>query len=107
MVEQIQEHIRELKQYDRQRVFWLRLSGFVAIAILVAISDWNYIISNEYTWGWITLGLILSVVWWYWTMMLIRKLLHHREVESHILLQITKDIQKIKNEVKNNFNDSL
>jgi hypothetical protein len=102
MVNLLKEHIKELEQFNLYRIFWLRLSGFVAIAIILIVLDWAVIGNNNFLWIPVSAGLVLSVAWWYWTMMIVRQLLHHRLIELEILKEIIIDIS----EIKKNFNQN-
>jgi hypothetical protein len=100
MVKQLQQHIQQIKQFDKDRIFWLRLSGFVAISILLIILDWTFLGFKTIHWSLISVGLILSVTWWYWTMKLVKELLNHRLAEIEILTDIIGDIKEIQKDVK-------
>lgn len=97
MVNLIKSHLEELKEINRQRVIWLRLSGFVALAILAIIVDWNYV--KDTKWGWIvvSVGLVLSLLWWFWTMIVIRRLISQKTIETEALVEIITDVKEIKN----------
>ena len=107
MVNLIKTQLEELKEINRQRIAWLKISGFVALAILIIIIDWTYVKHTPWGWGVISLGLILSIVWWYWTMMVIRKLIDQKSLETASLIEIINDIKEIKKEVQENFKRSL
>ena len=100
MVKQLKKHIKEIERFDRNRIFWLRLSGFVVISILLVIVDWAFLGVNGIYWILVSSGLVLSVVWWYWTMKLVREILSHRMIELDILTGLVSDIQEIKQDVK-------
>jgi hypothetical protein len=100
MVKTLQTHIEKIKQFDKNRIFWLRLSGFVAIAILLVIADITFFKVESLHWTLISIGLALSVVWWYWTMKMVKELLTHRLIEVEILSDIIKDIREIKEDIK-------
>jgi ABC-type bacteriocin/lantibiotic exporter with double-glycine peptidase domain len=97
----LEQHLKQLEDIDRQRLFWLRISGFIAVSILFIIVDWKFVQSYDLSWIFITAGLISAVTWWYWTMMIIRKLLNHKTVESIIMIELVSEIKEIKKEVKN------
>lgn len=101
MVKTLQKHLNDIKQFDKDRIFWLRLSGFVAIAILLIVADWTLIGTNSVYWVLVSTGLVLSAIWWYWTMKMVRALLNHRLAEVEILSDIINDIKEIKQDVKN------
>lgn len=100
MVTTLQKHLRDLKKFNDQRIFWLKLSGFVVIVVLMSILDWALLGKNDLYWYLVSAGLALSVIWWYWTMMLLRHILQHRVDETEILSSILNDIREIKEEVK-------
>jgi hypothetical protein len=45
-------------------------------------------------------GLLLAVVWWYWTMKMVRTVIDHRVVEVEILTDIVTDIKEIAQLIK-------
>lgn len=100
MVKQFQNHLKKIKQFDKARIFWLKLSGLVAIVIILIIIDLSFFNVPSIHWLLISIGLGLSVTWWYWTMKIIREILSHRIVEVEILTEIIKDIREIKEDVK-------
>lgn len=85
-----------LDKLDRQRVLWLRVSGFIAMSVLVILYDWKLIYEQNLEILVISIGLLVSVAWWYWTMSLIRQLLDARINETHILETLSEDIEDIK-----------
>jgi hypothetical protein len=100
MVKNLKKNITELQELDKQRIFWLRLSGFISLIVLTTAIDWKLLGQNNLYWLLVVSGLTLSAVWWYWTMMLIRKLLAHKTVEMETIIDIVDDIQYIKNNLK-------
>ena len=93
----LQEH---LKAFDKQRKLWLVLSSFVIIAVSDIIFNWSSVTSSYLIWVFASVGLLVAVVWWYWTMRLLKQLINHRIEESEILHDIFLDIKDIKKEVK-------
>lgn len=106
MVELIKTNIETFKTFDKQQKSWLKLSVLFFVAILLIIIDWNHIRSSY--WGWLTisLGVIVSIVWWYWAMTIIKKILISKQIESEILMELVQDIKSIKQDVKKINNDS-
>jgi len=97
------DHLIKLN-YDRK--VWLFLSGGAFFAIVGIILGWNKltVINSNVIWTIIALGaIILAVAWWYWTMMLIRKLLEIQIDVVDILKELTTDIKVIRVEVKDIF----
>jgi hypothetical protein len=101
MDKKINHHLRHLKAFNDQRRAWLVLSFFVTATILKIVFDWKSFKSAHIIWMFLTLGFTVSVVWWYWTMRLIRQLIDHRKDESEILYDIVQAIRDIQTEVKN------
>lgn len=105
MVEKLNQHLQEIKEFNQQRLCWLRLSGFVTIVAVLIFLDWDDIVSNKYIWVMFISGITLAIVWWYWTMTLIRKLLTHKQHETEILSDIVQEIKAIRTNVAENFNN--
>jgi ABC-type bacteriocin/lantibiotic exporter with double-glycine peptidase domain len=95
------KHIKQLQNFDQERKSWLVLSAFVAVGVLGVMFGWNAVQTNHLIWVVSSLGLVVAVAWWYWTMRLIRHLIEHKIVESTILQEIVEDIRHIRDEVKN------
>jgi hypothetical protein len=94
------EKIKEdLLRFDAERKFWLVISGFFSSAIITIIYRWNDILSNHLVWITTASMLTISVIWWYWTMRVIRTILSHRRSEIEILHDLIIDIKEIKTEV--------
>ena len=100
MTTNLKSHIAELEKFNKERIFWMRLSGFVAISILLIVLDWTLLGQHSIHWVLISLGLVLSVSWWYWTMKMVRTVIDHRVVEVEILANIVTDIKEIREDVK-------
>ena len=99
MNKKLQKHIEDLHQIDNQRKGWLVLSAFVSAAVLGIIFGWNWVREYHLIWIIVSAGLTVSVVWWYWTMRLIRHLIQYKVTESEILHDIVQDIRYIRNKV--------
>jgi len=84
-----------------ERKLWLALSGLVVAASFVLFLGWNSIQVNHLQWFFVTLGITVSMIWWFWTMRLIRIILNHRLTEVEILQEIVNDIKDIKINVAN------
>jgi hypothetical protein len=95
----IKKHIEDLHNINSQRKRWLFLSAFVAFSILGIIFGWDAVQSSHVGWIVISIGLMVAMAWWYWTMRIVRYLIHYKVTESELLLDLVKDIQEIKVEV--------
>ena len=101
MEQRLKHHLNKLHQFDTERRGWLVLSGFVVIAVLGVIFGWNLVVQSHLIWVIVSAGLTISVVWWYWTMKLVRHLISSKTDEYLILSEIIQGIQEVKQDVKN------
>lgn len=101
-MQRLLQHQKKLKLFHQHRRWWLVLSSFVVFVVLGIIFEWEELQSSIVVlWIVVSLGLTVSVVWWYWSMRLIRELIDYRVEESEILSDIYNTIKEIKEEVKN------
>ena len=103
----LEKNLKDLKTFDRQRKQWLVLSIFVVVSVLSVIFEFNQIQQLHLEWLLATSGLVVAVVWWYWTMQLMKKLIGHKEDEYKILQSIVNDVREIKAEVQNTIAKSV
>lgn len=91
--------IVKLKEQSR---LWLMASSVIAVGVMLTIV-FSENISNLYSvriwWTVGSIGLIVSVNWWYWTLSLIRTLLNHQINIVKILSEITTDVKGIKTDI--------
>jgi membrane protein YdbS with pleckstrin-like domain len=100
MEKKLSKHQAHLKTFNKQRKGWLVLSALVVVAVCDIIFNWSFVTGNYMIWTFTSCGFIVAVVWWYWTMRLIRQLIDHRVEEAEILHDIVLDLKEIKKEVK-------
>lgn len=100
MTDILTKHAKKLEKFNQERVFWLKLSAFVCIVILLILADWNILRVSDYIWYFVIAGLTVAVLWWYWTMRIFRHILTHRVEELVILKEIVEDVKDVKNELK-------
>jgi len=101
MDKKLTKHLQHLQAFNNQRRAWLILSFFVILETTKIIYDWSAFEAHHLLWSVVTIGLTISIVWWYWTMKMIRQLIEHRKEESEILYEIVDTIRDIKEDVKN------
>jgi hypothetical protein len=95
----INEHAAELEIIYRQRRMWLYASLIVVVAVGGIIASWFYLSSlnnNLIWWGIISVSLIVSINWWYWTVSTIGKLVRAIHNEYQILNEISTDLEHVK-----------
>jgi len=100
METRLKKHLDKLQNFNNERKGWLALSGFVVAAVLGIIYTWKSVVDNHLIWITISGGFTLLVIWWYWTMMIIRHVLESKTSEYEILHEIIVSIQEIKEDVK-------
>ena len=100
MIKKLEAQQENIEKFERARKFWLRISFFVVVMVNGIVFSWNT--SHPSGWAWLitSLGLIVSVVWWYWTMKLIRVILNSRVHELEILKDLSQDIKSIKKDLQ-------
>ena len=107
MAENNKELIAEFQlgiiKLNDQRRKWLTFSSaiFVGIILVITFTDSiNNLHSRSIWWAIGSIGLIISVNWWYWTLTLIRKVLQHQIDVIQILSEITSDVKVIRTDIK-------
>lgn len=104
----IKDHTIELEKIYDQRRKWLFASSIVFTSVILVIFGWDYIDSYENKkiwWVLISLGLLISVNWWYWTMRSLAILVRSIYAEYTILSEINTDIEELKEILKKEFKD--
>jgi hypothetical protein len=96
-------HITDLKRIEIQRRWWLMLSAVVTSTIGYIIFEWQTVHDLKLGWAIVSLSLILAVVWWYWTMRVIRCFINFRKEETEILMDIVREVREIKDQVRKTF----
>jgi uncharacterized membrane protein len=99
----LEQHAKDLDKINNQRRIWLYASSVVMVGIVFIIFTWDWLDhfhSNQLWWLVISLMLIVSINWWYWTMRVIRILLQHQRVEYNLLHCILNEIELAKHELK-------
>ena len=98
----IQQQLTILQTLEKHRRRWLILSSIVFASAAFIIYDWFQIQNHTIHWTLSALGVLISIIWWYWTMRLIRILLQHRLEDRLIMAEIIEDVKYIRTEVLKN-----
>jgi hypothetical protein len=99
MENKIKTQIQRLKQFNIEHKIWLALSLFVLIGTTVTIFDWNFIYQHRLECLAIASGLLISIVWWYWTMRITKELIAIKIADREILQEIIEDVQHVRAEI--------
>jgi membrane protein YdbS with pleckstrin-like domain len=102
MDSKIVNNLTDLNNLNKERIFWLRISAFVSIAVLVTIFNWQFLIQSDLIWLVVSVGLITTVIWWFWTMMIIRKLITFKIAETELLKDIVNNVQYVREKLQKN-----
>jgi hypothetical protein len=100
-MKKLKNHIKDLQHIEIQRRWWILLGAVVTATVGYIIFDWQFVLDLKLGWLFVTLSLIAAVVWWCWTMRVIRHFIDFRKEETEILLDIVREVREIKDEVKN------
>ena len=98
----IESFRKDIKKFNQQRIRWLILSSVVVLGSIVTILTWREIIDLHSKILWWTLGITgitLSLIWWYWTTMLVKVIIDHQFSMIQVLDEITIDIKVVKRKV--------
>jgi hypothetical protein len=89
---------------NNQRRLWLFFSSLVFIGVLAYIIGWHWIheLNNPWLeWSLISIGLVITVNWWYWTMSVIRRNLYHQNKIVGVLEEVVSDVKEVKQNIQN------
>lgn len=104
MIQSLKQSRINLEKINEQRRIWLYASAAIVLGIVLIISGWHYLEGRELgwiIWSIVSTGLIVSVIWWYWTMRIIKHSLDHQSMVFDVLIEMTEDIQLVRKDVKN------
>jgi hypothetical protein len=98
----IEKFKSDINRLNNQRILWLTFSSLIFLGVIILIFFSNKIndLQSQSVWWLIgSIGLLVSVNWWYWTLMLVRNVLQHQIDTITILSEITKDVKEIKTDI--------
>ena len=103
----LNRHLEEIRNINTQRKLWLVLSSLAFIATGAVIFDAKRLEELHILWTITSIGIILAVVWWYWTMNIINRVLTHRRDEITVLIDLCNEVNFIKEDIRKNGIKSL
>ena len=95
----IDKHERELESINAQRRIWLYASSVVFTVVVVIIFVLNIFPSATLWWVVFSIGLIITINWWFWTMRVVNTMITHKRLESIILKSIIDDLITVKSQI--------
>lgn len=99
----ISENLKLLQSLNRERIFWLRISAFVVFSFFLVVFNWTKILESDLLWIIVGSGVFICILWWYWTMSIIRKLISFKTLETEIMSELITDIKAVRTDIKNSF----
>lgn len=100
MYNSTEKFIYKLKKINRQKVLWYKLSLFFILGLVFFIYEQDLIKEKKLENIFLFFGLIISSVWWYWTMGVLSTLLQIKNLQLEILNDILYTIKEIKKDAK-------
>lgn len=95
-----EKFLYKLSKLNREKILWYKLSIIVLGALLFVIFEYDYIVSAKLEKYFLISGLIISSVWWYWTMGVISEILKIKNLQIEMLDEILTTIKSIKIDIK-------
>ena len=95
----LDRHQSDLDRINNQRRVWLYASSVVVCCIVFLIFGWDWLSnlnSKKVWWLIVSLMLVISVNWWYWTMRVIKIILKYQSIEYDLLQSIMYDIDELR-----------
>ena len=105
-VDVIEQYEEKLQRINLQRHRWLIASSIVLIGAIALIFSWDWMSgleSKSIWWGIVSIMLLVSINWWYWTMKVVRVIICYQEIEFQLIKEIHDQIKKVKIDLKEAF----
>lgn len=106
----LKKHEEDLIRLNAQRRLWLWASSIVVVGIVFLIFGWDWISdfrSKSIWWVIVSLMLVISINWWYWTMKVVRIIIHYQKIEYELIKDIYTEINIVKNDIKESFEEIM
>ena len=102
----LDKHRKDIEKLNNERRIWLWASSIVFAGIIFLIFGWDWLsdFHNKTIW-WVivSLMLLISINWWYWTMKVLRVIITYQEIEYNLIKEIYTNINLVKQEIKDSF----
>lgn len=99
----IDNHTQDLERINKQRRIWLYASSVVIIGIVGIMFAWDWLEgfhSKSIWWLVVSLMLVVSINWWYWTMKVLRRIIDHQKTEFELIGVIITEIKEVKKDIQ-------
>ena len=92
----IKRNSKEIAKINAQRRLWLILSSVVYVVVILIIFVLDSNASRCIWWVLGSMGLLITINWWYWTMRVINTMIAHKRMENEILCGIITELKAIR-----------
>lgn len=98
----VKENLKKIDDLEKERIFWLKISAFVVFISTLMIFNWKYFVQAELIFTVTSIGIFITIIWWYWTMNIIKKLIQIKLSETLLLDELTSTTKDIKEKIIKN-----
>lgn len=95
------KYLYKIVKLNRQKILWYKLSAIVVGGIAFLIYDYDNIIKQNLEKYFLFAGLIVSAVWWYWTMGVISTLFSIKTYQLELMDEILDHLKGLRKDVIN------
>ena len=92
---------QDVEKFEKQRTYWLVFSFCISVFLVLLFLFWKELGNLhghlQHSIGF--LGIALTVVWWYWTMYLVKKLIDYQKSMIYILSDINNEVKYVKDDI--------
>ena len=94
-------HTIEMNNINKIRYWWIISSLMVYATIISIIVGWSWLIDMQHPQLWINIAIIslISINWWYWTMVIIMKLISHQQREAEFANELIQEIKELRKHI--------
>ncbi len=100
MDKQLINNLKNLNRLNNERIFWLKFSSLISLLAILILLTWDYLIISNAIWFVAGFAIIVTIIWWYWTMTIIRKIIGFKTIETELLGELIKDIRDLKENIR-------
>ena len=99
IIELISNSNSTLNKINQERRRWLYVSSVVYLGLIFLIFTFDSVFgsaSKTTWWAMLSVMIIISINWWYWTIKVLVRLLNQRQTELQIMAEIIVNLQTVK-----------
>ena len=99
----IQEYEAYVNLMNKQYKYWMIASAIIYSCVITFIVLFDFVIrldSKIIWWSIISILLMVSMNWWYWTMSLVKQLMEHHTNSIKVIISLISDINTVRSDLK-------